>query len=54
MYSDTLDMAISFDVPVSRPALLSRKMLDVPVRRLDAKGLNWSRSEKLSFSKRIT
>ena len=25
MYRDTLDMDISFDVPVSRPALLRRK-----------------------------
>ena len=39
MYSDTLDMDFSFDVPVRRPALLSRKMFDVPVRPMDAKGL---------------
>ena len=40
MYSDTLDMDISFDVPVCRLALLSRKTFDVPARRLDAKGLS--------------
>ena len=40
MYSDTLDIDISSDVPVRRPALLSRKALDVPVRPMDAKGLN--------------
>ena len=39
MYSDTLDMDFSFDVPVRRPALLSRKLFDVPVRPMDAKGL---------------
>ena len=39
MYSDTLDMDFLFDVPVRRPALLSRKMFDVPVRPMDAKGL---------------
>ena len=39
MYSDTLDMDISFDVPISRLALLSRKTFAVPVHRLDAKGL---------------
>ena len=39
MYSDTLDMDFSFDVPVRRPALLSRKIFDVPVRPMDAKGL---------------
>ena len=40
MYSDTLDTDISLDVPVSRPALLSRKTFDVPVCRLDTKALN--------------
>ena len=39
MYSDTLDMDISFDVPVRRPALFSRETFDVPVRPMDAKGL---------------
>ena len=39
MYSDTLDIDISFDVPVRRPALLSRKTFDVPVSPMDAKGL---------------
>ena len=39
MYSDTLDMDFSFDVPVGRPALLSRKMFDVPVHPMDTKGL---------------
>ena len=39
MYSDTLDMDFSFDVPICQPALLSRKMSDVPVRPMDAKGL---------------
>ena len=39
MYSDTLDMDFSFDVPGRRPALLSRKMFDVPVRPMEAKGL---------------
>ena len=41
MYSDTLDMDFSFDVPVRRPALLNRKMFDVPVRPMDAKGLSY-------------
>ena len=39
MYSDTLELDISFDVPVHRPALFSRETFDVPVRPLDAKGL---------------
>ena len=39
MYSDTLDMDFSFDVPGRRPALLSRKMFDIPVCPIDAKGL---------------
>ena len=47
MYSDTLDMGISFDIPVSRLALLSRKTFDVLVRRLDAKGLMAIRSKNL-------
>ena len=42
MYSDTLDMDFSFDVPVRRPALLSRKMFDVPGRPMDTKGLTFS------------
>ena len=42
MYRDTLDMDFSFDVPVRRPALLSRKMFNVPVRPMDAKGLSRS------------
>ena len=40
MYSDTLDMDFSFDVPVRRPALLSRKMFNIPVHPMDAKWLN--------------
>ena len=39
MYSDTLELDISFDVPVRRSSLFSRKMFDVPVRPMDAKGL---------------
>ena len=39
MCSDTLDVDISFDVPVRRPALFSRETFDVPVRPMDAKGL---------------
>ena len=39
MYTDTLDMDISFDVPVRRPALFSRETFDVPVHPMDAKGL---------------
>ena len=39
MYSDTLDMDISFDVPVCLPALFSRETFGVPVRPKDAKGL---------------
>ena len=42
MYSDTLDIENSFHVLVSRLALLSRKTFDVPVRRLDAKGLSYT------------
>ena len=40
MYSDTLELDISFDVPVRRPALFSRETFDVPVRPMDTKGLN--------------
>ena len=39
MYNDTLELDISFDVPVRRLALFSRKMFYVPVRPMDAKGL---------------
>ena len=39
MYSDTLELDISFDVPVRRPALFSREMFNVPVRPMDVKGL---------------
>ena len=41
MYSDTLELDISFDVPVRRPALFSRETFNVPVRPMDAKGLMW-------------
>ena len=57
MYSDTLDMDFSFDVPVHRPALLSRKMFDVPVRPMDAKGLSYRSLSIflfLFFCKRLT
>ena len=40
MYTDTLELDISFDVPVRRPALFSRETFDVPVRPMDAEGLN--------------
>ena len=36
MYSDTLDMDFSFDIPV----LFSITEFDVPVRPMDAKGLS--------------
>ena len=40
IYSDTLDTDFSVDVPVRRMALLSTLTFDVPVRPMDAKGLN--------------
>ena len=43
MYSDTLDMDISFEVPVRHPALFNRETFDVPVRPMDAKGLTVTR-----------
>ena len=39
MYSNSLDMDFSFDAPVRRTALLSRKMFNVLVYPMDAKGL---------------
>ena len=39
MYSNTLELDITFDVPVRRPALFSRETFDVPVRPMDTKGL---------------
>ena len=42
MYSDTLDMDISFDVPVRRKALVSKETFDVLVCSMDAKGLTFS------------
>ena len=48
MYSDTLDMVLSFDVPVRRSALFSVNKFDVPVRPMGAKVLNvsWHYSPK--------
>ena len=40
MYSDTLDMDISFDAPLRRPMLFSREMFDVLVCPMDVKGLS--------------
>ena len=51
MYSDTLDMDFLFDIPVRRPSLLSRKMFDVPVRPMDAKGLSISISQVSSYQR---
>ena len=39
MYSDTLELDISFNVPVHHLVLFSRETFDVPVCPMDAKGL---------------
>ena len=39
MYSDTLQLDITFDVPVHRPALFSSETFDVKVHPMDEKGL---------------
>ena len=53
MYSDTLDVDISFDIPVRRPAFFSRKAFDVPIRPMDAKGLIIASTQIVDFQKEL-
>ena len=49
MYSDTLDMDFSFDVPVRQSVLFSVNEFNVPVRPIDAKGLTRNNENFLSL-----